>query len=104
MRSKKALCNDFARWAEMAGLRDECRLHGLKKGGMARDAEDELTTHELMAKSGHKSLSEVERYTKAARKKKLADSGAAKSKAARAAEVAEKARANRPRIVKAEKA
>ena len=49
---------------------------------MAREAEDELTTHELMAKSGHKSLPEVERYTKAARKKKLAD--AAKSRAKRA--------------------
>jgi hypothetical protein len=71
---------------------------------MARDAEDQFTTHELAAKSGHKSLSELERYTRAARKKKLADSGAAKSRAARAVETAEKARANPPRIVRAEKA
>lgn len=53
-------------------------MHGLKKGGMRRGAEAGFTTHELMAKSGHKSLAEVQRYTEAANKKKLADSGAAK--------------------------
>jgi integrase len=77
-RSKKGLGNDFAGWVRQAGLPDKCRLHGLKKGGMRRGAEAQLTTHELMAKSGHKSLSEVERYTKAADKKRLADSGATK--------------------------
>jgi hypothetical protein len=43
-----------------------------------------FTTHELMAKSGHKSLAAVERYTEAANKKKLADSGAAKMREAAA--------------------
>ncbi|WP_271554097.1 hypothetical protein [Bradyrhizobium sp. CCBAU 45394] len=33
MRSKKALGNDFAGWVKLAGLPDQCRLHGLKKGG-----------------------------------------------------------------------
>jgi integrase len=80
-RSKQGLSIYFARWAKQAGLPDECRLHGLKKGGMRRSAESRLTTHELMAKSGHKSLSEVDRYTKAADKKRLADSGAAKMEA-----------------------
>jgi integrase len=83
-RSKKALGNDFAGWVKMAGLPDQCRLHGLKKGGMRRGAEAGLTTHELMGQSGHKSLAEVERYTKAADQKKLADSGAAKLRAAAA--------------------
>jgi integrase len=82
MRSKKALGNDFAGWVKLAGLPDQCRLHGLKKGGMRRGAEAGLTTHELMGQSGHKSLAEVERYTKAANKRKLADSGAAKLRAA----------------------
>src|SRR5215471_18194352 len=37
-----------------------------------------LTTHELMGRSGHKSLAMVEEYTKAAEQKKLADSAAKK--------------------------
>ncbi|MGY2982664.1 tyrosine-type recombinase/integrase [Bradyrhizobium sp. USDA 4508] len=84
MRSKKALGNDFAGWVKAAGLPDECRMHGLKKGGMRRGAEAGLTTHELMGRSGHKSLAEVQRYTDAANKRKLADSGAEKLKAAAA--------------------
>jgi integrase len=77
-RSKFGLGNDFAKWAKEAGLHDSCRLHGLKKAGMRRRAEAGNTTHELMAFSGHKTLGEVQRYTDAANKKRLADSGAAK--------------------------
>jgi hypothetical protein len=84
MRSKKALGNDFAGWVKLAGLPDNCRLHGLKKGGMRQRAEAGNTTHELMATSGHKSLAEVQRYTEAANKKKLANSGAAKMEGVRA--------------------
>ena len=50
---------------------------------MRRGAEAKLTTHELMAKSGHKSLAEVERYTEAANQRILADSGAKKEREAR---------------------
>ena len=82
-RSKYGLGNDFAKWAREAGLPDRCRLHGLKKGGMRRRAERGYTTHELMALSGHKTLTEVQRYTDAADKRRLADSGAAKDAAAR---------------------
>ena len=81
-RSKYGLGNDFAKWAREAGLPDHCRLHGLKKGGMRRAAEAGNTAHELMAFSGHKTLAEVQRYTEAANKKRLADSGAAKMRAA----------------------
>ncbi len=42
---------------------------------MNRLAEDGATTHELMAISGHKTLSEIQRYTEDSNKKKLADSG-----------------------------
>jgi hypothetical protein len=45
---------------------------------MTRLADAQNTTHELMAVSGHKTLAEVERYTKAFNKRKLADDGAAK--------------------------
>src|SRR5262249_51190097 len=81
-RSKYGLGNDFAKWAREAGLPDHCRLHGLKKGGMRRAAEAGNTAHELMAFSGHKTLAEGQRYTEAANKKRLADSGAAKMRAA----------------------
>jgi integrase len=74
-RSKEGLTQDFAEWATAAGLPSRCRMHGLKKGGMRRLAEDGYTTHELMGTSGHKTLSEVQRYTDAADKKRLADSG-----------------------------
>jgi integrase len=63
----------FADWATEAGLPAHCRLHGLKKGGMRRLAEAGRTTHQLMAVSGHRSLSEVQRYTEAANRKRLAD-------------------------------
>ena len=77
-RSKYGLGNDFAQWATEAGLPARCRLHGLKKGGMRRAAEAQATTHELMALSGHRTLSEVQRYTEDAEKKRLATSGMAK--------------------------
>src|SRR5262249_11563575 len=77
-RSKYGLGNDFAKWVTEAGLPANCRLHGLKKSGMRRLAEAGNTAHELMAISGHKTLSEVQRYTEAADRKRLADSGMAK--------------------------
>jgi site-specific recombinase XerD len=83
-RSKYGLGNDFAKWATEAGLPARCRLHGLKKSGMRRLAEDGNTTHELMAISGHKTLSEVQRYTEDADRKRLADQGMAKKRDQRA--------------------
>src|SRR6266436_3616097 len=77
-RSKYGLGNDFAKWATEAGLPARCRLHGLKKAGMRRLAEVGSTAHELMAISGHKTLTEVQRYCKDADRKRLADSGMAK--------------------------
>jgi integrase len=76
-RSKHGLGNDFAEWATKAGLPARCRMHGLKKGSMRRRAEAGNTPHELMAFSGHKSMTEILRYTEAANKKALADSGMA---------------------------
>jgi len=79
-RSKYGLGNDFAKWATEAGLPSRCRLHGLKKGGMRRFAEDGATTHELMAMSGHKTLSEVQRYTDEIDREHLADQAMAKKR------------------------
>jgi integrase len=77
-RSKLGLTTDFAEWATAAGLPKCCRMHGLKKAGMRRLAEDGNTAHELMAISGHKTLTEVQRYTAEADRKRLASSGMAK--------------------------
>ena len=77
-RSKYGLGNDFAKWATEAGLPARCRLHGLKKGGMRRLAEAGATAHELMAFSGHRTLTEVQRYTTDADRKRLADAAIAK--------------------------
>jgi integrase len=82
-RSKYGLGNDFAKWATEAGLPARCRLHGLKKGGMRRLAEDGATTHELMAISGHRTLSEIQRYTEDANRKLLADTAMAKKRTPR---------------------
>jgi integrase len=55
-----------------AGLPDHCVTHGLRKAAARLLAEAGCTTHQIMAVTGHKSLSEVERYTKAAQQKRLA--------------------------------
>lgn len=46
--------------------------HGLRKAACRRLAEAGLSPHHIMAISGHKSLSEVERYTREANRVKLA--------------------------------
>lgn len=61
----------FADAIEEAGLPDECVMHGLRKVA-ARDLADAgCTEHEIMSVTGHKSLAEVQRYTKAANQKRL---------------------------------
>jgi integrase/recombinase XerD len=52
----------------------------LRKATAAALAEAGATAHEIAAVTGHTSLEEIERYTRAARKKKLADSAIAKLK------------------------
>jgi integrase len=54
--------------------------HGLRKATAAALAEAGASTHEIAAVTGHTSLEEIERYTRAARKKKLADAAMAKLK------------------------
>lgn len=55
-----------------AGLPMNCRPHGLRKAAARRLAEAGCTAHEIMAITGHKTLSEVERYTRAADQKRMA--------------------------------
>jgi integrase len=55
-----------------AGLPDECVTHGLRKAAARRLAEAGCSTLQIMAVTGHRSLAEVERYTRGAQQKRLA--------------------------------
>lgn len=71
--------NKFRDWCDQAGLQ-HCSAHGLRKAAAVRLAEAGATAHEIMAVTGHKSLEEVERYTREIQRRKLADSAMAKLK------------------------
>jgi len=58
-----------------AGLRD-VSAHGLRKAAARRLAESGCSAHEIMAITGHRSLAEVERYTRAASQERLAKQAA----------------------------
>jgi integrase/recombinase XerD len=69
--------NKFRDWCNEAGLH-HCTAHGLRKACAARLAERGASAHEIMSITGHKSLEEVERYTKAARQKVMAGAAMAR--------------------------
>jgi len=60
----------LSRWMadnfDAAGLPDRCVSHGLRKAAARRLAEAGCTPHEIMTVTGHKTLSEVQRYCDAA--------------------------------------
>jgi integrase len=55
-----------------AGLPPECVAHGLRKALLRRLAEHGATVSQIQAVSGHRTLGEVERYTKQAEQQRLA--------------------------------
>ena len=61
----------FGKQCKAAGLR-KCSAHGLRHAAARRLAEAGCTAHEIAAITGHASLKEVQRYTKAADQKRLA--------------------------------
>ncbi len=65
----------------VAKLPDECVSHGIRKAASRRLAEAGCTAHEIASITGHKSLAEVERYTKAASQRMLSQAGIAKLRA-----------------------
>jgi integrase len=68
--------NQFTNWfgyaVRAAGLPLGLSAHGLRKAACRRLAEAGCTVHEIQAISGHKSLREVERYTKGVEQERLA--------------------------------
>jgi len=69
--SAEGLSNWFAKQCRAAGLLRRT-AHGLRKAACRRLAEAGATVHEIAAISGHKTLGEVERYTKAVDQARLA--------------------------------
>jgi integrase/recombinase XerD len=69
--------NKFKDWCRQADL-PHCSAHGVRKATATALAEAEATPHEIGAVTGHTSLKEVERYTKAASRRKMADAAMAK--------------------------
>jgi len=55
-----------------AGLPERCKAHGLRKAAARRLAEAGCSASEIAAITGHKTLAEVERYTRAADQERLA--------------------------------
>jgi integrase len=77
----------FAEACDEAGLPSACTFHGLRKAACRRLAEAGCTVHEIAAISGHATLKEVERYTKAADQQRLAQAAMARTMAADATTV-----------------
>jgi integrase len=73
----------FSRWfrneCDKAGL-PHCSAHGLRKAAARRLAEAGCTAHEIGAITGHASLTELVRYTRAADQKRLAEAAMTKTR------------------------
>src|SRR5262249_39179000 len=72
--------NWFREQCDMANLH-HCSAHGLRKAAARRLAEAGCTEHEIAAITGHASLREITRYTKAVDQKRLATAAIGKVKA-----------------------
>jgi integrase len=72
--------NKFREWCNQAGLPQDCKAHGLRDTALVILAEAGCTPHEIQAISGHKSLSEVQRYTKGVDQRALARAARAKTR------------------------
>lgn len=69
--------NLFREMCDDASLPKHCSAHGLRKAASRRLAEAGCTVHQIRAITGHASIAEVQRYTKAAEQKSLAKSAIA---------------------------
>jgi integrase len=74
----KGFSNFMADKIGEAGLPDRCVTHGLRKAAARRLAEAGCSTKEIAAVTGHTTLKEIERYTRAAEQRKLAASAMAR--------------------------
>ncbi len=73
----------FGNW-----FRDRCdeakvpgSAHGLRKAAASMMAQNSASPHEIAAVTGHQTLKEIENYTRAASRKKMADAEVSRIKA-----------------------
>jgi integrase len=64
--------NKMRQWCDEAGLPAHCAAHGLRKAACRRLAEAGCSANEIASISGHSTLTEVSRYTKAADQERMA--------------------------------
>jgi integrase len=69
----------FREWCDAAGLPKHCSAYGLRKAACRRLAEAGCSANEIMAISGHATMKELVRYTKAADQARLARNAMAKA-------------------------
>jgi integrase len=74
-----SLTQFLAKACKDAGLSPECTFHGLRKAACRRLAEAGCNVLEIASISGHKTLSEVKRYTDAADQARLARNAMART-------------------------
>jgi integrase len=67
-----AFTEQFRNWCDAAALPKRCKPHGLRKAACRRLAEAGCSANEIMAISGHATMKELVRYTKAADQARLA--------------------------------
>jgi integrase/recombinase XerD len=70
--SAKGFGHMMRKWCDEAGL-PQCSAHGLRKTAATRLAERGATVEEIMAVTGHRSLQQIEIYTRAANRALMAD-------------------------------
>jgi integrase len=70
--TSRGLGRIMARAIDQAGLPSRCVAHGLRKAMCRIMAENDATLKQIAALTGHKTMHELERYTKAADQRKLA--------------------------------
>jgi integrase len=73
-----AFYNWFKDCCAQAGLPADRSPHGLRKATARKLAEAGCSTHQIAAITGHKTLSEVERYTKSASQERMAEAAMAR--------------------------
>jgi integrase len=89
--------NWFREMCDQAGLRD-FSAHGLRKAACTRLAQAGCTAHEIAAISGHRSLSEVARYTRAADQEAMAEAAMAKLRTS-SVKQADPRLSNKPQVI-----
>jgi|SRR6516165_3869549 integrase len=87
--SGPSFTNWFKKQCRLAGL-PQCSAHGLRHAAATGAANSGCTAEEIKAITGHKSLSQVARYTRHADQQKLTGQALAKLRAAREQNTSEK--------------